>query len=59
VEAALGLDDPRWAQLCTRNGEAAWVPAWLRHLEAKPHDLEHFNDEWPELSSEGTTWSAA
>jgi hypothetical protein len=59
VDAALGLDDPRWAELHTRNGSAAWVPAWLRHVVAQPHDLACFNDEWPELSSEGTTWSAA
>jgi hypothetical protein len=59
VEGALGLDDPRWAQLYTRNGGAAWVPAWLRHVLAQPHDLARFNDEWPELSSECTTWSAA
>jgi hypothetical protein len=59
VEGALGLDDPRWAQLCARNSGAAWVPAWLRHVLAQPHDLARFNDEWPELSSECTTWSAA
>jgi hypothetical protein len=59
VEAALGLDDPRWAELHTRNGGAAWVPAWLRHLQAHPMDLAHFNNEWPELCSEETTWSAA
>ena len=55
VEGALGLDDPRWAELGTGSGGAVWVPAWLRYLEANPHDLERFNDEWPELSSEGTT----
>ena len=59
VETALGLDDPRWAELHTRNGGAAWVPAWLRHVVAQPHDLVRFNNDWPELSSEGTTWSAA
>lgn len=35
------------------------MPAWLRHVVAQPHDLDHFNNDWPELSSEGTTWSAA
>jgi hypothetical protein len=59
VETALSLDDPRWAELNTRNGGAAWVPAWLRRLIAQPSDLGHFNDEWPALCSEGTTWSAA
>jgi hypothetical protein len=59
LDAALKLDDPRWAELHTRNGSAAWVPEWLRHVLAKPRDLAFFNDEWPELSSENTTWSAA
>ncbi|MFO0957294.1 MAG: hypothetical protein U0800_07470 [Isosphaeraceae bacterium] len=35
------------------------MPAWLRHLRDQPLDLAHFNDDWPELCSEGTTWSAA
>lgn len=55
----MSLDDPRWAELHTRNGGAAWVPTWLRHVVAQPRDLDRFNDEWPELSSENTTWSAA
>ncbi len=59
MEGVLALDDPRWADLRTRNGGAAWVPTWLRHLDAQPTDLARFSDEWPELSSEGTTWSAA
>jgi hypothetical protein len=59
AEAPLGLNDPRWAELRTRTGGAAWVPAWLRHLEAQPTDFARFNEDWPELCSEETTWSAA
>jgi hypothetical protein len=35
------------------------VPAWLQQVVAHPRDLDRFNDEWPELSSENTTWSSA
>lgn len=59
MEAVLELDDPRWSDLYTRMGDAAWVPGWLQHLCAKPHDFARLLDGWPELSSEGTTWSAA
>ncbi len=59
MEAGLPLDDSRWADLRTRNGDAAWVPNWLRHLDARPLDAAHLSDGWPSLCSEGTTWSAA
>lgn len=59
METGLQLDDPRWSELNTRNGSAAWVPSWLKNVLSHPDDLNRFNDEWPELTSEDTTWSAA
>lgn len=53
------LDDPRWKDLSTRDGDAAWVPDWLRALDADPLDVERFTEQWPALVSEGTTWPAA
>lgn len=53
------LDHPRWRDLSTRDGDAAWVPDWLRALDADPVDLERFTEQWPALVSEGTTWPAA
>ena len=53
--APLSLDDPAWADLLCRSGGGGWVPEWLRSLPAHP---DTFTEEWPELSSEGTTWPA-
>ncbi len=53
------LDDPRWKELSTRDGDAAWVPDWLRALHEDPLDVELFTEQWPALVSEGTTWPAA
>jgi hypothetical protein len=55
----LSLNDPRWSDLCTRNGGAAWVPKQLAALMERPDDLPTFQDLWPELCSEGTAWSSA
>ncbi len=54
----LSLDDPRWGELRTRNGNGAWVPAWLRELDGSA-DVAPFSERWDELCSEGTAWSAA
>ncbi|WP_137872847.1 hypothetical protein [Rhodococcus sp. Q] len=56
---ALPLDDPRWKDLSTRDGDATWVPDWLRAMNADPVDGERFTEQWPALVSEGTTWPAA
>src|SRR5262249_1316657 len=53
----------RWrrsdGKLSTRNGDAGWVPDWLRKLAADPRDMTQFADGWAYLCPEGTTWSAA
>jgi len=55
----LPLNDLRWSELCTRNGDAAWVPRRIATLLERPDDLPAFQDLWPWLCSEGTAWSAA
>ncbi|WP_088253449.1 hypothetical protein [Fimbriiglobus ruber] len=59
METGLALDNSRWEDLRTRNGNATWVPGWLRQLDANPLDHKLFSDEWAALCSEGSTWSAA
>ena len=56
--AELGLEDSRWRKLRTRNGDAGWVPDWLRKRAADPRDASHFVDGWSHLCSEGATWPA-
>src|SRR5437763_4087636 len=53
----LPLDDQRWSELRSRNGDAAWVPERLKVLLQRPDDLPAFQDLWPWLCSEGTAWS--
>jgi hypothetical protein len=65
----LPLDDPRWRELDHRNWshgkpsarvpDAPFVPDELAKLLNNPADLERFNDLWPWLCSEGTSWPAA
>ena len=55
----LPLDDPRWAQLETRNGRGSYVAHRLKELLANPTDLVRFKDLWPSMCSEGTAWSSA
>lgn len=55
----LVLESPRWGELTTRNGDAAWLSEAIRDLTASPFDLARFRGLWPELCSEGTTYSAA
>jgi hypothetical protein len=55
----LPLDDPRWPDLRSRNGDATWVAERLKALQQRPDDLAAFQDLWPWLCSEGTAWSGA
>jgi hypothetical protein len=65
----LHLEDDRWNELDHRNWsngsrssldpEAPFVPDELRLLMADPQDLGRFQNLWPYLCSEGTTWPAA
>jgi hypothetical protein len=63
----LPLDDPRWKELNHGNWSdgkpsspnAPFVPSELAKLVEHPLDLERFNDLWPWMCSEGTTWAAA
>jgi hypothetical protein len=65
----LPLDDPRWSDLYHRAGsgreryrhdpDAPVVPDELRHLLAKPGDLQRFRSLWPYLCSEGSTYPSA
>jgi hypothetical protein len=59
VMQKLSLNDPRWSDLDSRNGNAAWVPQQLAALLERPSDLAAFGNLWQELCSEGTAWSAA
>jgi hypothetical protein len=57
----LSLDDPRWRELQHRGGtipETPDVPKELAWLLEHPEDQQRFNELWPDLCSEGTTWSA-
>ncbi len=65
----LPLEDPRWRELNHRgwsNGarsnndsDAPFVPEELSQLLEDPNDIEKFQNLWPYLCSEGTTWAAA
>lgn len=56
----LPLDSPRWGQLWTRMGPGAYpVPQALRALGDAPSDLELFQELWPEICSEETTYDVA
>ena len=58
--AALPLDSPRWRELSTRQGEGAeWVAAVLRGLNDGSLDSTAFDEMWPHLCSEGSTYDAA
>jgi hypothetical protein len=54
----LRLDDPRWAGLDARNGKSHWVPERIAHLLGHPEDDDAFGDLWPNLCSEGSSYSA-
>jgi len=65
----LPLDDPRWIELDHRNWQegkrsewapdAPFVPEELAKLNEAPEDFERFENLWPWLCSEGTTYAAA
>jgi hypothetical protein len=65
----LPLDDARWKDLDHRNWshgkrspwapDAPYVPDELSELVKDPADLDRFDNLWPWLCSEGTTWAAA
>lgn len=65
----LPLDDSRWNDLNHRgwshgkrsewDRDAPFVPEELGRLVENPGDTARFNELWPYLCSEGTTWAAA
>lgn len=55
----LSLDDPRWSELRCRNGNASWVAQHLTNWLERPEESGDFVELWPDMCSEGTTWSAA
>ncbi|SDL65019.1 hypothetical protein [Tessaracoccus oleiagri] len=58
--SAVPLDNPRWATLGTRNGPGAQRvrDALLTLLDA-PSEMAVFNEMWPEICSDDTTFDAA
>jgi hypothetical protein len=53
------LTDPRWSELSTHSGDAAWVPQWLEELTASPDNLKLLDDGRWGLWSDENTWSAS
>ena len=53
------LSEIDWSSLSARNGDASFVMKELAALYQDPNDTDRFNRLWPELCSEGTTWSSA
>ena len=62
-DSRLPLDHPGWTTLGHRGGTGPVpdldVAAELRALVAAPDDEERFDDLWPWLCSENTTWPSA
>ena len=56
----LPLDSPRWDELSTRMGrDGGGVREVLRSLSSDPSRVNLFQELWPELCSEDTTYDAA
>ena len=55
----LPLEYSRWRDLECRLGRAGALPHDLQKLIDNPADRSLFDDLWPALCSEGTTWPAA
>lgn len=59
-DAPLPLDSLRWRELSTRQGQGAeWVANVLGGLAEGSLSLNAFDEMWPHLCSEGSTYDAA